>query len=158
MELSDEQRQIDFDESRRDLIALLDGETDSIARMSSVAAILFARMPQLSFCGFYRVIAPTTLAVGPYQGPVGCLRIEFGRGVCGTAAAEARAVLVEDVTKYPGHISCDPAARSELVLPVRNRTGQLLAVLDLDSHEIAAFDRSDEKRLQKLLDELFASD
>lgn len=155
---SNAERRVAFEQARRDLLALLEGETDQIARMSTVTAVLFERLPQVSFCGFYRVIAPGLLAVGPYQGPVGCLRIEFGRGVCGTAAAEARSIRVDDVRAFPGHISCDPLAQSELVLPVWAQAGTLLAILDLDSHELTAFDTDDETRLKSLLHELFQSD
>jgi L-methionine (R)-S-oxide reductase len=141
---------------RRELVALLEGEEDLIARMSTVAAVLFTYVPRVSFCGFYRDRGDGTLVVGPYQGPVGCLRIEPGRGVCGRAAAEGRSVVVPDVQRFPGHIACDPASRSELVVPVRDAAGKLIGVLDLDSREPAAFDEEDRRALESLLDLLFA--
>ncbi len=111
--------------------------------MASTACVLRAALPYASWVGFYRVVAPRLLRVGPYQGPLGCLEIPFERGVCGAAARERRTQLVADVDAFPGHIACDTAARSELVVPVVGRGGELVAVLDLDSHRRAAFDEED---------------
>lgn len=138
----------------RDLSSLLAGETDTIARMSSICTILKEGISWTSWVGFYRVVDPKTLAVGPYQGSVGCLRISIGSGACGTAASEERTQLVPDVHAYPGHIACDPKARSEIVIPVHGPNGSLLAVLDLDSHLPGAFDEVDRKNLEKLAQEL----
>ena len=116
---------------------------DAVAIMASAACLLREALPYASWAGFYRVVAPGLLRVGPYQGPLGCLEIPFDRGVCGAAARERRTQLVADVHAFPGHIACDAAARSELVVPVVDRAGELVAVLDLDSHEPAAFDAAD---------------
>src|ERR1700681_1523449 len=113
--------------------AILDGVSDPIAAMATMAALIHHAFGYL-WTGFYRVIVPgQLLRVGPYQGSLGCLDIAFGRGVCGTAAAEMKTVIVPDVEKFPGHIACDARARSEIVVPVLGRRGDLIAVLDGDS-------------------------
>jgi GAF domain-containing protein len=149
-------RPTDYIECRRDLVALLAEEPDQIARMASVAAVLYERMDDVSFCGFYRVIEKNLLVIGPYQGPVGCLRIAFGRGVCGAAAAEKRSLLVPDVHRFPGHIACDPHSRSELVVPVLGPGGELLAILDLDSRTASRFSDTDREELEMLMARIFA--
>ncbi len=101
--------------------------------------------------GFYRVAAPRRLLVGPYQGTLGCLDIEFGRGVCGTAAETGEPVIVDDVLRHANHITCDPRARSEIVLPVFDAAGELLAVFDVDSAEPAAFSDVDRSGLERIL-------
>ena len=121
---------------------------DPVALMASTACLVYESVPYASWAGFYRVVAPRLLRVGPYQGPLGCLEIPFDRGVCGAAARERRAQLVEDVNAFPGHIACDAAARSEVVVPVLDRNGELVAVLDVDSHEPAAFDEIDRDGLE----------
>jgi GAF domain-containing protein len=108
-------------------------------------------VPGTSFAGFYRVVAPGLLRIGPYQGPLGCLEIAFDRGVCGAAARERRAQLVADVHAFPGHIACDEGARSELVVPAFDARGELAAVLDLDSHAPANFDDADRAGLERLV-------
>ena len=148
-------RPTDYVECRRDLVALLAEEPDLIARMASVAAVLYERMDDISFCGFYRAIGKDLLVIGPYQGPVGCLRIAFGRGVCGAAASAGRSLVVPDVHEFPGHIACDPHSRSELVVPVFGPGGELLAVLDLDSRSPNRFDETDRKELEGLMARLF---
>jgi GAF domain-containing protein len=125
--------------------------------MASTACLLHEALPYASWAGFYRVVGPSLLRVGPYQGPLGCLEIPFDKGVCGAAARERRTQLVEDVDAFPGHIACDAAARSEIVVPVSDRKGELVAVLDLDSHSPAAFDERDRDGLEavaRLLSEL----
>jgi GAF domain-containing protein len=121
---------------------------DAVAAMASAACLVYQALPQASFAGFYRVVAPRLLRVGPYQGPLGCLEIPFDRGVCGAAARERRTQLVPDVDAFPGHIACDAAARSEIVVPVCDRRGELVAVLDVDSHQPAAFDEVDREGLE----------
>ena len=133
-----------------ELAALLDGLDDPIAAMASCACLLMERLPYASWVGFYRVVAPGLLRVGPYQGPLGCLEIPFDRGVCGAAARQGRTQLVEDVHRFPGHIACDPTARSEIVVPLRDPQGELCAVLDLDSRAAAAFDEIDRRHLERL--------
>jgi GAF domain-containing protein len=132
--------------------AALAGETDAVAVQATLAALLYETLVQTSWCGFYRRVARTTLAVGPYQGPLGCLRIEFSRGVCGAAARTRRTQLVPDVEAFPGHIACDAKTRSELVVPVV-WAGEVQAVLDLDSHLPDAFTAEEAARIEVLLDE-----
>lgn len=130
--------------------SLLDGLDDPVAAMASAASVIHQRLPYASWTGFYRVVTPELLRIGPYQGPVGCLEIRFGRGVCGAAARERRSQLVPDVHAFPGHIACDAAARSEVVVPVLSPAGDLVAVLDVDSHQPAAFKEEDVRGLEKV--------
>lgn len=153
---SDLSRHQAYEECAVELRALLEGENDRIARMATIASVLFRVVPRTSFVGFYRVTEPGLLVVGPFQGPPACLRISFDRGVCGAAARERRAQLVPDVHAFHGHIACDAEARSELVVPIFDRAEELLGVLDLDSHELAAFDELDQEWLEGMMRELFA--
>jgi len=121
---------------------------DAVAVMATAACLVYQALPYASFAGFYRLVAPRLLRVGPYQGPLGCLEIPFDRGVCGAAARERRTQLVEDVNAFPGHIACDAAARSEIVVPVFDGKRELVAVLDVDSHQPAAFDAIDRDGLE----------
>jgi L-methionine (R)-S-oxide reductase len=131
--------------------AVLDGIDDEIAEMATVSALVHNAFGFL-WTGFYRVVTPGKLMrVGPYQGTLGCLEIAFGRGVCGTAAAERRAMVVEDVETFPGHIACDASARSEIVLPVIDSSGDLIAVFDIDSAQTGTFDLEDERGLARIL-------
>jgi L-methionine (R)-S-oxide reductase len=130
---------------------LLEGSDDPIAGMATTSALLHHAFGHL-WTGFYRVVEPgRLLRVGPYQGSLGCLDIAFGRGVCGTAAAEARTVVVPDVHAFPGHIACDGRSRSEIVVPVFGPDGALLAVLDIDSAQPAMFDDTDAAGLERLM-------
>lgn len=130
---------------------LLEGSDDPIAGMATTSALLHHAFGHL-WTGFYRVVEPDRLLrVGPYQGSLGCLDIAFGRGVCGTAASERRTVVVPDVHAFPGHIACDGRSRSEIVVPVFDVTGALLAVLDIDSAEPAMFDAVDAAGLERLM-------
>lgn len=139
---------------RRRLDALLEGESDWIAAMATVVCELHNAFPHYHWTGFYRVVGERTLVIGPYQGTHGCMRIDFARGVCGAAARERRTQLVEDVHTFPGHIACDERTRSEIVVPVLTPGGGVLAVLDIDSHEPAAFDEEDRRALEDLCREL----
>jgi len=131
--------------------AVLDGATDAVAAMATFSALLHHGLGHL-WTGFYRVVEPgRTLRVGPYQGTLGCLDIAFGRGVCGTAAASGRTVVVPDVEKFPGHIACDGRSRSEIVVPVFDRRHALLAVLDIDSAQLSAFDAEDARGLERMM-------
>jgi L-methionine (R)-S-oxide reductase len=132
------------------LAALLDGMDDEIAAMATISCVLHHGFGHL-WTGFYRVVGPMLLRVGPYQGTLGCLEIAFGKGVCGTAAAEKRTVVVDDVEKFPGHIACDSRSRSEIVVPVVERHGRLLAVLDVDSESVGAFDDEDARALERIV-------
>lgn len=121
--------------------ALVAGETDAIANMANVAAVIWQMVPDLNWAGFYRAIGDE-LVLGPFMGKPACIRIPFGRGVCGTAAALGATQLVPDVHAFPGHIACDAASRSELVVPVL-RDGRVVAVIDLDSPTPTRFDETD---------------
>jgi L-methionine (R)-S-oxide reductase len=133
---------------------LLEGETDWVAAMATVACELHAAMPHYDWTGFYRAVDDETLVVGPYQGGHGCLRIAFGRGVCGTAAAARETQLVPDVEAFPGHIGCSSSTRSEIVVPVLRADGSVLAVLDVDSDAPDAFGATDRAALEELCREL----
>ena len=131
--------------------AILEGVNDEVTAMATMAALIHHAFGHL-WTGFYRVIVPgQLLRVGPYQGSLGCLDIAFGRGVCGTAAAEMNTVIVPDVAKFPGHITCDARARSEIVVPVLGPRGDLIAVLDVDSDRLDAFKTEDQKGLERIV-------
>lgn len=131
--------------------AILEGIDDDVSGMATITALVHHAFGHL-WTGFYRVVVPgQVLRVGPYQGSLGCLDIAFGRGVCGTAAAEKKSVIVPDVEKFPGHITCDARSRSEIVVPVLNQRGDLIAVLDIDSDRLNAFDAEDQQGLERLV-------
>ncbi len=133
------------------LATVLAGITDPIAAMATMSALLHHGFGHL-WTGFYRVVVPgELLRVGPYQGTLGCLDIAFGRGVCGTAASERRTVLVADVSTFPGHITCDARAKSEIVVPVLDGSGTVIAVLDIDADVPGAFDDVDRAGLERLV-------
>lgn len=134
----------------RELEALLAGETDLVANAANTAALLFAVLPQLNWAGFYFAREDGELVLGPFQGRPACVRIAPGRGVCGAAAAARRTVLVPDVHEFPGHIACDAASRSEIVVPLLREDGSLLGVLDLDSPQPARFDAEDQDGLERV--------
>jgi GAF domain-containing protein len=121
--------------------AVTAGEPDAVANMANVAALLFEALPELNWAGFYRNVGGE-LVLGPFQGRAACIRIPFGKGVCGAAAASLEPQLVEDVDAFPGHIACDSASRSELVVPLVDE-GTLIGVIDLDSPRLARFDGAD---------------
>lgn len=133
---------------------VLDGEDDWVAAMATVACELHHAFGYYQWTGFYRVVAPELLVVGPYQGGHGCLRIAFSRGVCGAAARTRQTQLVPDVERFPGHIACSSSTRSEIVVPVVTPDGRLLAVLDVDSDSAAAFTSDDQVALEALCAEL----
>ena len=146
-----------WDELHRQIRAVVEGEPSRTARYATAASMLRQAMgPRFFWVGFYVVDPerPGELVVGPYQGTLGCLRIPFGRGVCGTAAAERRTVVVPDVDAFPGHIACDAASRSEIVVPVNAPDGSLAAVLDVDSAELDAFDAVDRQGLEAICADL----
>ena len=140
-----------YAELAANLRALLEGEHDLIANAANMAALLFWSLPDLNWAGFY-LLEPGRgdLLLGPFQGKPACVRIEIGRGVCGTAAARRETVVVQDVHAFPGHIACDSASNSEIVVPVI-RDGRLLGVLDLDSPVHARFDDADARGLEALV-------
>ena len=140
-----------YAELAANLRALLAGEHDLIANAANTTALLFWSLPDLNWAGFYLVEpARGDLLLGPFQGKPACVRIEIGRGVCGTAAARRETVVVPDVHAFPGHIACDSASNSEIVVPVI-RDGRLLGVLDLDSPVLARFDDADARGLESLV-------
>ena len=141
-----------------EIAAVLEGEPDRTARMATVVAMLAQTFDHFFWTGFY-VVDPTRrdeLVVGPYQGTLGCLRIAFGRGVCGAAAASRTTQVVEDVHAFPGHIACDARSASEIVVPVFDAAGDLIAVLDVDSETPAAFNEVDQAGLERILALVFA--
>ena len=133
----------------RQLAALLEGETDLIAKMANLAAVLHESFG-FWWTGFYRV-AGEELILGPFQGLVACMHIPFGKGVCGTAWARNETVVVPDVEAFPGHIACSSASRSEIVVPVHAPDGTVTAVLDIDSDKLATFDETDKEWLEKIV-------
>jgi len=132
--------------------AVLEGEPDLLAAMATVACLLHNAFPYYYWTGFYRRVAAEELLVGPYQGTLGCLRIHFSRGVCGRAARERRTIVVPDVQTFPGHIACDSASASEIVVPVLDEAGGLIAVLDVDSTISGAFDEVDGEELEAIVE------
>ena len=140
-----------------EIAAVLDGEPNLTARMATVVSMLANSFEHYFWTGFYVVDGdkPDELVVGPYQGTLGCLRIAFGRGVCGTAAASRTTQVVADVHAFPGHIACDSRSASEIVVPVIDRQGRLIAVFDVDSTAPAAFDRDDARGLEQILAQTF---
>ena len=145
-----------YAEIRAAIRALTEGETDDIALMATISCELFHGMEGFDWVGFYRVAAPETLKIGPYQGGHGCLTIPFARGVCGACATRRDTVIVPDVEAFPGHIACASSTRSEIVCPVFDASGALIAVLDVDSDQPDHFDDIDRIQLEAILAEAFA--
>ena len=146
-----------YAELEDEILAVLDGEPNRVARMATVASMLADAFPVFFWTGFY-VVDPDQadeLVVGPYQGTLGCLRIAFGRGVCGTAARDRATQIVDDVHAFPGHIACDARSASEIVVPVFDASGALIAVFDVDATETSAFDASDAYALERLMAKVF---
>ncbi|ARA93401.1 MAG: GAF domain-containing protein [Bacteroidetes bacterium] len=143
-----------YEDVFRRIEALLDGETDWIAAMATVACELHHTFAHYHWTGFYRAVSDDLLVIGPYQGGHGCLRIPFDRGVCGAAARTRQTQLVPDVDQFPGHIACSSTTRSEIVVPVLTPDDRLLAVLDVDSDDPAAFDETDQAYLERLCRQL----
>ena len=129
--------------------ALIEHEPDLIANMANLSALLFNQLPDLNWAGFY-IMRGGELVLGPFQGQVACVRIAVGKGVCGTAVATGQVQLVKDVHDFPGHIACDAASNSEIVLPLRHN-GEIIAVLDIDSPSLARFDAEDQVGLEQLI-------
>ncbi len=129
--------------------AVTDGEPDAIANMANVAALMFEWLPDVNWAGFYRVV-DGALVLGPFQGKAACIRIAFGDGVCGTAAASGATQLVRDVHAFPGHIACDAQSRSELVVPLFANASSVIGVIDLDSPSLARFDDVDRQGVEAI--------
>lgn len=147
---------VDYPTLHKAVAALTEGETDAVALMATVVCEVHHSDARFDWTGFYRVTQPGLMKIGPYQGGHGCLTIPFDRGVCGACARSGQVQLVPDVDAFPGHIACASSTRSELVLPVRDATGTLIAVFDIDSDTPAAFDQTDATQMQRLLDAVFA--
>jgi L-methionine (R)-S-oxide reductase len=144
----------EYDHCYRDIVAVWRDEggaaLDDIALMSTINSVLANRFPHFSWTGFYRLCG-NRLVVGPYIGTVGCLQIEIGRGVCGTAADLRETIIVPDVNQFPGHIACDPKSKSEIVVPVFGPDRELIAVLDVDSDRLNAFGADDARGLERIV-------
>jgi L-methionine (R)-S-oxide reductase len=143
-----------YADARRRIDALLEGETDWIAAMATVACELHHSFDYYDWTGFYRAVGDDHLIVGPYQGPHGCLHIDFDRGVCGAAARTRETQLWPDVSEAPDHIACQSSTQSEVVVPIVTPDGRLLAVLDVDSDTLGAFDETDRENLEPLCQQL----
>ncbi|WP_409996849.1 GAF domain-containing protein [Photobacterium rosenbergii] len=143
---------VNYQTLTKQAIALVEGETDLIANMSNISALLAMELEEINWVGFY-ILKGDQLVLGPFQGKPACVRIPVGRGVCGTAIAENRVQRVEDVHQFEGHIACDAASNSEIVIPFTVK-GELYGVLDIDSPILSRFSQSDEDGLVSLLEEL----
>ena len=150
------QMTVDYGTLAKTILSLAEGETDEVALMATLACEIHHADDRFDWTGFYRVTAPGMLKIGPYQGGHGCLSIPFTRGVCGAAARSRTVQLVDDVEAFEGHIACASSTRSELVLPVFNAVGDVIAVLDIDSDKPAAFTQDDANALEAILFEVFA--
>ncbi|QBF33771.1 GAF domain-containing protein [Thalassococcus sp. S3] len=148
--------QVDYATLEKTIAALTDGETDDIALMATIACEVHHADARFDWTGFYRVVAPELLKIGPYQGGHGCLVIPFSRGVCGAAARTGEVQIVADVDAFEGHIACSTSTRSELVIPFRNRTGNVIGVFDIDSDQESAFDQKDADMLDRILRRAFS--
>jgi GAF domain-containing protein len=147
---------VNYEELGRVISALTENETDTVSLMATVACEVHHSDDRFDWTGFYRVVGPELLKIGPYQGGHGCLVIPFSRGVCGAAARTGDVQLVADVEAFPGHIACSSSTRSELVLPVRDSAGKLLGVFDIDSDQPDAFTQEDADKITEIIDRTFA--
>ena len=140
-----------------EILSVTDGEYNVIANMASVSCLLNLAFKDYFWVGFY-IVDPkkeNELVIGPYQGTLGCLRISFERGVCGAAAKTGKTQIVENVHAFPGHIACDSQTNSEIVVPVFNKTNELIAVFDVDSIKLSTFNEVDKLRLEKIINKVF---
>ncbi len=138
-----------YREIERRLDALLEGEPDPVANAANTSAMIYECVPDLNWAGFY-FARDTELVLGPFQGRVACVRIPVGRGVCGTAVAERRSIVVDNVHRFDGHIACDASSNSELVVPLLRDDGTCLGVIDLDSPHLDRFDDDDREGIERL--------
>lgn len=148
------QKQTLYRDVIKNIIALIEGENNEIAIMATVTCELHHHFDYFDWTGFYRVVEPGLLKVGPYQGPHGCLVIPFERGVCGAAARTKKTQRIADVSNVADHIACSSSTQSEIVVPVFNRTGNLIAVLDVDSNQLNAFDDIDQTQLEYICERI----
>ena len=149
--------QLDYDALDLAIFSTLEGVDDVTTLMSTVAAMVYGHDDRYDWVGFYRNVGDNKLEIGPYQGPLGCLFIPFGKGVCGHVAITGEAIIVPDVEEFAGHIACSSSTRSELVLPVHNKNGELLGVFDIDSNQVDAFKQSDLDLILPILKRVFAN-
>jgi len=147
---------MDYSQLAKTITSLTEGETDEVALMATVVCELFHSDDRFDWVGFYRVTDPDILKIGPYQGGHGCLVIPFSRGVCGKVARTGIAEIVDDVEVFSDHIACSSSTISEIVLPVVDKSNRLIAVLDIDSDEKAAFSKDDETGLGEILASVFS--
>ena len=140
----------------KQLQALMEGEESLLPHLCNAAALIYGALKDINWAGFY-LLQGDSLLLGPFQGKPACIRIPLGKGVCGTAAGEDRAIIVDDVHLFPGHIACDSRSASEIVVPVFDSAGDLIAVLDVDSEQPAAFDAVDAEALERLMGRVFAA-
>jgi GAF domain-containing protein len=148
-----------YDAVSKEILAVVDGELNLITRMATVSCLLHMAFDSFYWTGFYMVDPDRKdhLIVGPYQGTLGCLRIPFGKGVCGTAAASRKTQIIDDVNVFSGHIACDVNTNSEIVVPVYDGQGDVIAVLDIDATDLSAFDETDGEKLEALVKAVFAN-
>ncbi len=146
---------VDYDSLAKTVASLTEGEEDRVALMATVACEVHHSDDRFDWTGFYRVVGPELLKIGPYQGGHGCLVIPFSRGVCGAAARTRMVQLVADVDAFPGHIACASSTKSEIVLPVFDQNGDVIAVFDIDSNQADAFTQADADALDVLLMDVF---
>jgi L-methionine (R)-S-oxide reductase len=141
-----------------EIMSVTEGESNVIANMASISCLLNMAFDDFYWTGFYIVdpFKDRELVVGPYQGTLGCLRISYDRGVCGEAAKTGKTQIVKDVNSFPGHIACDSQTNSEIVVPVHNKDGELLAVFDVDSTKLSTFDKLDQLWLEKIIKNVFS--
>ncbi len=149
-----QQKTATYEQVIQEIEATLEGETDLLAAMVTVVSLLHQAFDSYFWSGFYRRVGPDRLLVGPYQGTLGCLHISFDRGVCGACARGQQTIIVPDVHQFPGHIACDPNSKSEIVVPVFDKAGALIAVFDVDSDQYDAFDEIDQRYLEQILSRL----
>ena len=145
-----------IDELDSAIFSVLEGIDDPVAIMATIASMVYHFDTRFDWVGFYRNRGDDSLIIGPYQGTLGCLEIPFSKGVCGYVARNREAIIVPDVEKFDGHIACSSSTRSELVLPIINRFGELLAVFDLDSNQENAFREADKIQLEAILTQIFS--
>lgn len=147
-----------YAQAEKEILSVLEGEQNVTARMATIACLLAEAFPHNIWTGFYLVDPQKSdeLVVGPYQGSLGCLRIPFEKGVCGAAARTGQTQVVADVHDFPGHIACDSRSVSEIVVPVRDKSGQLVAVLDIDNPVAGVFDSVDQDALERLIAKVFS--
>lgn len=150
-------KSVDYVELAQNIAALTAGEDDIVSLMATVACEVHHSDDRFDWTGFYRVVAPELLKIGPYQGGHGCLIIPFSRGVCGAAARIGQTQLVDNVDAFPGHIACSSSTKSEIVLPVFGKGGELLGVFDIDSNQEAAFNLNDQRALEAMLKSVFGA-